>query len=103
MLLAQKTDRNAVVRERRKARRYEVSFKAKAGLKADQPTPCTVRNVSALGALLEFDSPVKIPRYFRIAIEAPRFSADCEVRHRTGNSVGVMFTSNRADALDLFS
>lgn len=90
-------------RERRKARRHEVNFKAKAGLKADRPTPCTVRNVSTLGALLEFSVPTNVPRFFRISIDDPRFAADCEVRHRSGHFVGVMFLSNRADAIALFS
>ena len=103
MLYLQKTDRHDRPLERRKARRYDVNFKAKVGLKADKPTSCTVRNISSLGALLEFDAPVGVPRHFRISIESPRFSADCEVRHRTGNAVGVMFTSNRDEARNLFS
>lgn len=89
--------------ERRRARRYEVNFKAKVGLKTDRPTRCIVRNVSVLGALLEFEEPVTPPRYFRIAIDDPRFAADCELRHCKGKFVGVMFKSSRREALELFS
>jgi hypothetical protein len=88
--------------DRRGAVRKEVHIPAKVGFRDLAPIACMVRNVSAMGALIEFDSDVVLPQTFRIIVESKMFWADCEVRHQKGRSAGVMFISNRAEALAAF-
>jgi PilZ domain len=87
---------------RRQSRRRDVSIPAKIGYRHQPPIACTVRNISPMGALLEFSDNIVLPETFRIVIESKMFWADCEVRHRKGNAAGVMFTSNRMEALAAF-
>lgn len=56
---------------------------------------CIVRDVSLGGALLEVAHAEKLPVRFKLVISADRFEADCDVRHRTANGAGVMFTEVR--------
>jgi hypothetical protein len=102
MLQTQKHAPKSQPRERRKTRRHIVNLPAKAGLKRDNPTPCVVRNISALGALLQFESPTRFPKHFRVAIDNPAFTAGCELRHATETTAGVMFISNREEASAFF-
>lgn len=88
--------------ERRNAPRREVHLEAKAGLRFDAPVACVVRNISAMGALIEFPEAVTVPKTFRISIDSAMFSAECELRHQKGTTVGVMFISNRMEALAAF-
>ena len=92
----------AVSIERRGAIRKDVSIPAKIGFRDLAPISCIVKNVSAMGALIEFKSDVLLPETFRIVIESKMFWADCEVRHQKGRTAGVMFVSNRAEALAAF-
>lgn len=57
------------------------------------PLPCIVRNISAQGALLELDFPERLPSYFTLQIEVDRFSAECEIRHKTAHGAGVFFNA----------
>jgi PilZ domain len=88
--------------DRRQTRRRDVSIPAKIGYRHQPPIACIVRNISPMGALLEFECDVALPESFRIVIESKMFWADCEVRHHKGNAAGVMFTSNRMEALAAF-
>ena len=88
--------------DRRGAPRKDVNIPAKVGFRDLPPIPCTVKNVSAMGALIEFDRDIVLPETFRIIIESKLFWADCEVRHQKGRTAGVMFISNRAEALAAF-
>lgn len=88
--------------ERRNATRHDVSLVAKAGIRDGAPVVCKVRNISSMGALLEFREAVRLPKQFRITIDSAFFSADCEVRHHSGREAGVMFISNRMEALAAF-
>jgi PilZ domain len=88
--------------DRRTVARQNVSIPAKVGFRDRTPIACTVRNVSAMGALLEFGDDVLLPDNFRIIIESKMFWADCEVRHRKGRTAGVMFITNRMEALAAF-
>ena len=60
---------------------------------ADCPTgiPCTVLNISANGAGLSVAQGVQLPLMFGLHIEGRRRQHMCEVRWRTGTSVGVRF------------
>jgi methyl-accepting chemotaxis protein len=88
--------------DRRGPVRKDVALAAKVGFRDRPPVACIVRNISAMGALLEFSSSVVVPEQFRIIIESEMFTADCEVRHHTGRTVGVMFTSSRLEAMARF-
>ena len=88
--------------DRRGAPRKEVHIPAKIGFRDLPPIACIVKNVSPMGALIEFNSDVVLPETFRIIIESKMFWADCEVRHQKGRNAGVMFISNRAEALAAF-
>jgi hypothetical protein len=88
--------------DRRGAPRKEVHIPAKIGFRDLPPIACIVKNVSAMGALIEFSGDVVLPETFRIIIESKMFWADCEVRHQKGRSAGVMFITNRAEALAAF-
>lgn len=40
---------------------------------------CTVRNISASGALLLVESPLGVPRHFTLPVPGNPFSSDCHV------------------------
>lgn len=88
--------------ERRNAPRREVRLAAKAGVRFDAPVACIVRNISPMGALIEFPQSMALPKTFRIAIDSAMFSAECELRHQNGCMAGVMFITNRMEALAAF-
>ena len=87
---------------RRSMSRHDVTLLAKIGFRDLPPISCTVRNISPMGALLEFGGDIALPETFRIVIETKMFWADCEVRHHKGKTAGVMFISNRMEALAAF-
>lgn len=55
------------------------------------PAYCTVRDLSASGAFLEFDERCEPVHNFRLVIETKGIDALCEVRHTRSRGVGVMF------------
>lgn len=52
---------------------------------------CTIRNLSATGAKVVFESTVPIPAAFELRFEDGQ-SHQCEVRWRTPKEIGVLFT-----------
>lgn len=52
---------------------------------------CTVRNVTASGALLEVESPLGIPQRFVLVIPADRVSRSCRLIWASDHRVGVRF------------
>lgn len=52
---------------------------------------CTIRNLSANGAKVVFESTVPIPQHFELRFEDGQHHT-CEVRWRTPKEVGVLFT-----------
>lgn len=85
--------------DRRESFRRDVDLDGKVRL-ADGPlVECRVENISAGGALIRPLQFGMLPETFSLLIESAEFEAACEVRHRVGSSVGVMFMSNRRDAL----
>ena len=79
-----------MVHERRFGRRRLICHAwVKVGRR--QPFACVVRNISWQGALLEFDGEPPMANRFRLLIEDPYFEAECEVKHRRNNAVGVYF------------
>lgn len=59
---------------------------------------CTVRNVTASGALLEVESPLGIPQRFLLVIPADHVSRSCRLIWASDRRIGVRFdrTEDRA-------
>jgi hypothetical protein len=55
---------------------------------------CSVRNLSATGALLEVESPLGIPREFVLDIAADHFRRECQVAWVQERRLGVVFLVN---------
>ena len=102
MTAVAKTTATVTEFNRRSSSRHDVTLPAKIGFRDQPPIACTVRNISPMGALLEFGGDIALPETFRIVIETKMFWADCEVRHHKGKTAGVMFISNRMEALAAF-
>lgn len=88
--------------ERRSYQRIEVNYRAVARLADGTSISCSVKNISPMGALLEFPEARILPAHFRITIPDQLFTAECEFRHQTGKSVGILFTTGRMEALARF-
>ncbi len=59
---------------------------------------CQVKNISPAGALLDLGAEVWLPYNFKLVWEANGRSEDCEVRHRNGQYIGVVFVREAAEA-----
>lgn len=88
--------------ERRTYQRIDVDYRAVARLPDGSSFACRVKNISPMGALLEFPEARILPAAFRLTVPDEMFSAECEFRHQTGNCVGVLFTTGRMEALAKF-
>jgi hypothetical protein len=88
--------------ERRTYRRIDVHYRAIVRLADGTTRPCRVKNISPMGALIEFEDTDPLPPAFRMTIPDELFAADCEFHHQTDNTVGVLFTSGRMEALARF-
>lgn len=64
---------------------------------------CRVRNISPMGALLDFGQSTVVPRRFRLQVPGDLFETECDLRHQSGGQVGVLFLTNRAGALAKYS
>ena len=78
--------------DRRAFGRRGSSLNGLAHIAGRAPEPCLVHNFSDGGARVEFNGGVEPPAQFRLIIAAKDFETECEVRHRSGNVVGVLFT-----------
>lgn len=89
--------------ERRTYQRLDVNYRGVVRLADGNSFACRVKNISPMGALIEFPEARILPAAFRLTVPDEMFSAECEFRHQTGNTVGVLFTSGRMEALAKFS
>lgn len=94
--------RLAQASERRTYQRIEVNYRAVVRFPDGTSLPCHVKNISPMGALLEFGDARILPAIFKLTIPDELFAAECEFRHQTGNAVGVLFTTGRMEALARF-
>ena len=88
--------------ERRTFQRIDVDYRAIVRLPDGNSFPCRVKNISPMGALIEFPEARILPSIFRLTVPEAVFSAECEFRHQTDNCVGVLFTTGRMEALAKF-
>jgi hypothetical protein len=54
---------------------------------------CLVRDISSLGARLEFSSTAAVPDTFELTFDSGRTLRDCHVAWRTKTQVGVKFSN----------
>jgi hypothetical protein len=52
---------------------------------------CTIRNMSATGAVLEVGSPVGIPDEFTLLVKPEFVKRNCRVAWRSAKRIGVRF------------
>jgi hypothetical protein len=79
--------------ERRQFGRRNTICHAMACARGRPSSPCVVRDVSLGGAKVELEQSASLPNRFRLIVSAWQFEAECEVVHRTDESVGVRFLS----------
>lgn len=89
--------------ERRKMCRVELSLEAVVQVPGGRLVRCILRNISSMGATVEFGRPTIVPKQFKLIVPEHLFEAYCDVRHKTRTSAGVMFTSNRREASARFA
>lgn len=58
--------------------------------------PCVVRDVSVNGARIEVPEGTWLPYVFTLVVEAMGLQVGCEIRHRNGGSVGILFAHKPA-------
>ncbi len=87
---------------RRAHTRHEVDYAATLRFADGSSETGRVHDVSPMGALIEPRAGARISETFRLIIPAVMFSADCEIRHRTDGRIGVLFLSNRLEAMSRF-
>lgn len=92
-----------IVIERRKSCRVEQNLEAYVVTPEGTRLSCVVRNVSSMGAYIDFRGSLPHCDRFKLVIPGHWFAASCEIRHRTGLGAGVHFTSNRREALARFA
>lgn len=56
---------------------------------------CVVRNISALGALLEVESPLGIPERFILVVPSDQLSRPCRTIWKSERRIGVRFERSR--------
>ncbi len=83
--------RGLQVGDRRGFGRREVTIHAFAHIAGKRPEPCTVRNLSDGGALLDLAVTLAPLSVFRLVIEAKDIDSLCEVRRQDGTATGVRF------------
>lgn len=79
---------------RRRAARYPTCVETRIcyGPRDSVAIPCTIRNISTGGALIEANEVSLLPLAFRLMNPRLGRSYDCRVVWRRGNQVGVSFT-----------
>lgn len=78
--------------ERRQLARTKVQKSAKVVMDSYSGfVPCMVRDISTLGACIEFAPPIQIPDKFVMSFDSFRSARMCRVRWRADHRVGVAF------------
>lgn len=79
--------------ERRKFGRKDTSIEALAQAPGRPAVRCMIRNISQMGALVEFAAPFTCRTGFRLYVEGNRLDAQCQIRRQDGGAFGVEFVS----------
>ncbi len=89
--------------DRRRAVRRTVNLAGRLCFSDGIYLPCTVRDISPMGARLELACETILPLRFSLQIPDDLFQVDCELKYRNGRCVGVEFLSSRAEAMARYS
>ncbi|MCK1359205.1 PilZ domain-containing protein [Bradyrhizobium sp. 199] len=76
--------------EKRAAQRYRV-FKGGTITFQNNGIPCTVRNMSAGGAAIDLDAPLKLPPSFTLSIACDDVVRNCRTVWRSDKRIGLAF------------
>jgi PilZ domain len=79
--------------ERRKFGRKETSIDAQAFLPGRGGVNCVIKNISQMGALLEFATAFQPRGNFRLKVDGNRLDVTCAIRRQDGLSCGVEFVA----------
>jgi PilZ domain len=86
------TDHTSEQANRRQAERHRTLKHARIILSNRMSTfDCIVRNISAMGAMLEIAAPMGIPSHFELAIGDAIHGPASTIRWRTDHAMGVSF------------
>jgi hypothetical protein len=78
--------------ERRRFPRTSISASAKVlVVRSSRAYDCTVRNISSLGARLEFSNAAMVPNIFELTFDHAKTLRVCHVAWRAGTELGVEF------------
>jgi hypothetical protein len=86
--------------EKRQFGRRQTNIRAWIKVTGRPSIPCTVRDISQGGALLECDEEVWLPYSFRVMAEHGVIDSVCEIRHQNGRKFGVEFVA-KLDAFEV--
>jgi hypothetical protein len=79
--------------ERRRFGRKETNIEAQVLVPGRAGVRCVIRNISQMGALLDFGAPFSWRGNFRLIVDGNRLDAQCQIRRQDGTSYGVEFVS----------
>lgn len=77
--------------EKRQFGRRQTNIRGWIKIAGRPSIPCTIRDLSEGGALIECDDDVWLPYSFRVLTEHAAIDSVCEIRHQNGKKVGVEF------------
>jgi hypothetical protein len=81
--------------ERRAFGRRQTSDHAIVRVQGRPSMRCVVKNISEGGALLDFGAEVWLPYNFQLVWETGGREEACEIKHRNGPFVGVLFQTTK--------
>jgi hypothetical protein len=96
-------NRGTHIVERRRTNRMDLRLAAFVECRGKARVACEVRNISSMGALVVFSSPVVIPDRLTLSIPSESFEAICDVKHRSLDRLGLLFRTNRHEAGQRFA
>ncbi len=82
--------------DRRQFVRQRLSHLAFIRTQGQSLIPCVIRDISAGGALLEFEVTQPAENVFQLITGTALGTVDCEVRHRSRSGIGVQFDQSIA-------
>lgn len=77
--------------EKRAKPRHRVLKRGTLAFQGGGAIDCTVRNLSSSGARIDVASPVGLPQYLTLIIEADHFMRRCHAVWRKEKQIGVAF------------
>ena len=89
--------------DRRRSGRRHCDLAARIRVPGFPMIMCRVLDISPMGAMFELETLAIMPATFTLQIPNDLFSVECDLRHQNGQRCGVLFTSNRQEAMSRYS